>query len=302
MSDGRLPLMPDTRDAWSVHIALMEKGTVSCGAVVQRRRDKRGKAGKGVSGGAIRIFCFYSRLRIIDTALLSEMGATITAMLPSSAFLRPAKDTIKGWWQVVDFSCPAQVSCPQAGDYMGPTANTSLESVQQMQRLLFLCVVLSLVTVLVLLYMLRSRPGQVYRKSDLDTFSRELFQGIYSAIEQLEVATANQTTADPVAEQTAAVADHQLEQQQELSQILSSVRYLEANQAVIAEGLGKLLDLWKKLDDSDRASDPPLLTHAAPLTDLTSELDDGATILDTSDSILVADMDTDSEFEQDSFS
>ena len=218
--------------------------------------------------------------------------------------------TIRNWLP----GCPAVAECPAAaGDFIPSAASLPLDELMQMQRLLFLTVALSAVTVLVLLHMLNTRPGVLYQKADLDAFSHELFQGIYSAIEQLEVATANQTAgqqadaaADPgpaEAGSRSAGGSDRSATASELSEILSSVKYVEANQEVIADGLSKVLELWKRLDESEfeLATDavPNRLYDAA--SDLTTDLPDGDTILNTSDSILVPDMDTDSELE-DSFS
>lgn len=208
-------------------------------------------------------------------------------------------------------TCPEMPVC-EAGDSILTVPSVPLAELIQMQRLLIFTVVLSAAAVIILMHILMARPGVMYKKSDLDAFSNELFQGIYSAIEQLEVATADQkaqqadAAADPV---TATAADADVKdttgEKAELSEILSSLKHLETNQTVIAEALSKVLQMWKKLDDSD---DFELATGTVGGRSLDSgsdaapEMPDMDTILNTSDSILVADMDTSDEFEEDSFS
>ena len=169
----------------------------------------------------------------------------------------------------------------------------------QNQRLLVLCLSLSLVLLLLLLVTLKSRPSVLYQKADLDAFSHELFQGIYSAIEQLEVATADKSTISSADSIDARRPSPHAEA--DILHVMTSLRHLEASQEVIVEGLSKVLELWTKLDEEEEK-----LEAASPLQPpgeaWQERQEDEPTILDTSDSILVADMDTSSELEPDSVS
>lgn len=214
--------------------------------------------------------------------------------------------TVFGWFSNRLFaSCPPVTKCSaEAGDQIWTTPVVPVDELVHMQRMVFLTMIVSVVSVLTLLYLLKFRPGLLYQKEDLDRFSQELFQGIYSAIEQLEAVSANRIREQSESPDKV-VPELRAEQPvSELSQILQSVRYLEANQEVIADGLSKVLELWKKLDEAEfepaAGTAPDLLSQTT--SDPTTDLHDGDTILNTSDSILVHDMDTSSEFEADSFS
>lgn len=282
------------------------KGKVAEHGTERGTGEEEATSGQGERGTSGRVTESADHVTLICRLQQKTAARSLIRQSLSSRTMFRFMTTFKNWFAACP-ACPAVPECPAmtAGDFVLPPVTIPLDDVLQMQRLLLVMVTVSAVTVLILMHMLWTRPGVMYQKADLDAFSRELFQGIYSAIEQLEVATASQTSErDVAADPGPADAAQDATGGSELSEILSSVKYLEANQEVIAEGLSKVLELWKRLDESEfeLATGEQPVRYFGASSDLTADLPDGDTILNTSDSILVADMDTSSEFEADSFS
>lgn len=201
-------------------------------------------------------------------------------------------------------SCPAPTVCGDCPDIR--TAPEPVVSADEtFVRILILCLGFSFAAIFYLVT--RQRNGTVlYQKTDLDEFSKELFQGIYSAIEQLESAAATRRPAEKIEAETQPDLPNDSPPARiscdEVSEILSRLRYMEHSQEVIASGLSQLLTAFQKLEQTTSES-----SENCGSQDNNSMLvapdDAETTVLDTSDSILIADMDSsDSEPELDSFS
>lgn len=203
-------------------------------------------------------------------------------------------------------SCPAPTVCGDCPD-VRPAAEPVVSADETVSRILILCLGFSFAAIFYLVT--RQRSGTVlYQKADLDEFSKELFQGIYSAIEQLESAAATRRPADKIEAETQP-KDMPNDSPpvrisgDEVSEILSRLRFMEHSQDVIASGLSQLLAAFQKLEQNASESSDNCGSQDNNSMLVAAE-DAETTVLDTSDSILIPDVDSgsDSDPELDSFS
>lgn len=83
-----------------------------------------------------------------------------------------------------------------------------------------------------------------YSKSDVDAFAKDLFQGIYSALEELERKESAKLDVN---------ANPQPTTYQLIDQIVNHLEHIDRNQDILADGVARVLVIWRHVEENNKA-------------------------------------------------